>query len=70
MLNLRNIASEEEGERSLKLLEGIYAKVTARANSFLSEEELKKFGEFQTNAVNGNRFALSMNRKMMAPSRK
>lgn len=70
MLNFRNIASEEEGEKSVKLLEGIYERVTARASSFLSAEELQKFGEFQKTAINGNRGSLLMNRKMMAPGSK
>jgi type II secretory pathway pseudopilin PulG len=70
ILNFRNIASEEEGERNLKLLEGIYERSTAKAASFLSPEELQKFAEFQKTAINGNRAALIMNRKMMAPGSK
>ena len=31
MLNFRNIASEQEGERSLKLLEDIYQRAAGRA---------------------------------------
>jgi hypothetical protein len=68
MLNFRNIASEELAETNLKLLDGIYERVAARAASFLSEEELKKFGEFRTAAINQNRMALTVNRKMMAPT--
>lgn len=42
MLNLRNIASEQEGERSLKVLDQIYQRVAARAGGFLNPEEVKK----------------------------
>jgi hypothetical protein len=66
-LNFRNIASEEAGERTLTLLDGIYGRVAARAGSFLSPEEVGKFGEFRKIAINGNRMGLAINRKMMAP---
>jgi nitrogen regulatory protein PII-like uncharacterized protein len=67
MLNFRNIASEEDGDKSLKLLDDIYARVTARAVSFLSPEDLTKLQEFRTAAINNNRFTLMMNRTAMAP---
>ncbi|HZL41779.1 MAG TPA: hypothetical protein VFD66_00695, partial [Verrucomicrobiae bacterium] len=67
MLNFRNIASEEEGESSLKLLDGIYERMTARAAAFLSPEDLAKFQEYRTAALNNSRAALVINRKMMAP---
>jgi RNA polymerase sigma factor (sigma-70 family) len=67
ILNFRNIASEQEGERSIKLLEDIYQRAAERANSFLTAEELTKFQEFKTTAINNNRAALTMNRTMMAP---
>jgi RNA polymerase sigma factor (sigma-70 family) len=67
MLNFRNIASEEEGERSLKLLDGIYEQVAARGAAFLSPEELTKFQEYRTAALKNSRTALIINRKMMAP---
>ena len=70
MLNFRNIASEAEAEKNLKLLDGIYANVAAQSSSFLSAEEIKKFREFQASAINANRMALVMNRKMMAPGSK
>ena len=66
-LNFRNIASEEVGERTLNLLDGIYGRVAARAGAFLSPTEVEKFGEFRTLAINGNRMSLTPNRKMMAP---
>ncbi len=66
-LNFRNIASEETGERNLKLLETAYARVAARANGFLTAEELVKFSEFGKKAIENNRTALLMNRKLMAP---
>ena len=67
MLNFRNIASETEAEKNLKLLDSIYERVAGRAGSFLSAEELKKFAEFRTAAINQNRMALAVNRKLMAP---
>jgi nitrogen regulatory protein PII-like uncharacterized protein len=68
MLNFRNIASEEDGESSVKLLEGIYQRVQGRAGSFLKPEELEKFKEFCNMALANNRAALTLNRKMMAPA--
>ena len=67
MLNFRNIASGSEGERSLKLLEDIYQRVTARVSSFLSPEEVTKFQDFKNTALKNNRSALALNRTMMAP---
>jgi hypothetical protein len=66
-LNFRNFASEEEGERNLALLDAVYAQVHARAGSFLTPEELDKFAEFRKMAINNNRVALAVNRKLMAP---
>lgn len=67
ILNFRNIASEQEGDLSLKLLEDIYQQAAATAGSFLSPEELSKFQEFKTTAIKNNRAALSINRSMMEP---
>ena len=67
MLNFRNIASEAEGEKSVKLLETIYQAAAQRASAFLSAEELKKFQEFTATGVSNNRMALTMNRTLMAP---
>jgi len=67
-LNFRNIASEAEGERNLKLLDSIYGRVAAQAGSFLSEQEITRFIEFREKAINGNRMALTLNRKLMAPA--
>jgi hypothetical protein len=67
-LNFRNIASEQEAERNLLLLDSIYGRVTARAGSFLSQQEVEKFVEFRAKAINGNRMALALNRKLMAPA--
>jgi len=67
MLNFRNIASEQEGDKSLQMLESIYTKAAAQAGSFLSPDDLKKFEEFRTTAINNNRTALMLNRTMMAP---
>ncbi len=70
ILNFRNIASEASAETNLKLLDSVYERVAARAGSFLSPEELDKFGGFRTSAITGNRMSLAMNRKMMAPGSK
>jgi RNA polymerase sigma factor (sigma-70 family) len=67
MLNFRNIASEQEGEKSLKLLEDIYQRAATRCGTFLSAEELTKFQEFSSTAIKNNRSALSLNRTIMAP---
>ena len=67
ILNFRNMASEQEAERSLKLMENVYQRVSARAAAYLSPEEIKKFNEFQAKAIENNRASLVMNRKMMAP---
>jgi RNA polymerase sigma factor (sigma-70 family) len=69
-LNFRNIASEAEAEKNLKLLDDIYGRVAGRAGAFLTPTDLEKFGEFRTKAITGNRMALTMNRKLMAPSSK
>ena len=66
-LNFINIASESEGEKNLRLLDDIYGRVLARTPAFLTEDEIKKFGEFRSLAINNNRAGLLINRKMMAP---
>jgi RNA polymerase sigma factor (sigma-70 family) len=67
ILNFVNIASEQQGERSIQLLEDIYQRVAARGASFLTPEDLTKFQEFRNIAINGNRTALTVNRTIMAP---
>ena len=67
MLNFRNIASEEQADLSLKLMGDTFDRVAARANSFLTPDELKKFQEFGAKAIENNRAMLLMNRKLMAP---
>jgi hypothetical protein len=66
-LNFRNFASEAESERNLKLLDSIYGRAAARAGAFLSEQEIQSFAQFREKAINGNRMALALNRKLMAP---
>ena len=68
LLNFRTIASEDAMNQSLNLLDDIYNNAYSRASAFLSPEELAKFGEFRTNAMNISRVAIVMNRKMMAPA--
>jgi RNA polymerase sigma factor (sigma-70 family) len=67
ILNFSNIASEQEGERSLKLLDDIYQRAMAQVSPLLTPEELTKFKQFVTTAINNNRAALALNRTMMAP---
>ena len=67
ILNFANIASEEEGAQSVQLLDGIYGQVAANASSFLSADELGKFQEFRTNAIQSVQASLLMNRNLMAP---
>jgi hypothetical protein len=67
ILDFRNIVSEQQGEQALKLLGDIYQRTATRGSSFLSAEELVKFQEFSSTAINNNRTALALNRSMMAP---
>ena len=69
-LNFRNIASETEAEKNLKLIDNVYERTIAKAGSFLSPEEIEKLGEFRKSVNSGNRMALTLNRKMMAPEAK
>jgi len=69
-LNFRNMASEVEAEKNLKLLDDIYGRVLTRLGPVLSESEVEKFKEFRSIAINGNRMNLAINRKMMAPGPK
>jgi len=67
ILNFGNIASEQEGDRSLQLLQDIYQRASTGLSGVLSPEELTKFQEFQNTAIKNNRQVLSLNRTMMAP---
>ncbi|MBE0542666.1 MAG: sigma-70 family RNA polymerase sigma factor [Verrucomicrobia bacterium] len=67
ILNFRNIASETEAEKNLKLMDGVYERVIASSGSILSPEDVAKFDEFRAKAVNAQRMSLIMNRKMMSP---
>jgi RNA polymerase sigma factor (sigma-70 family) len=67
ILNFRNIASEAEAERNLKLLDDIYQQAAARSTAFLTADELKKLQEFRTTAISNNRSILTINRTVMAP---
>jgi RNA polymerase sigma factor (sigma-70 family) len=67
ILNFNNIASNQEAERNLKLVDDVWQRTATRASSFLSEDELAKFREFGAAAIKNNRAALSMNRTLMAP---
>jgi hypothetical protein len=67
MLNLGNIASDEEGTQSLQVLDSIYAQVANQATNFLSADEIGKFQDFRTNAIKSSQAMLLMNRNLMAP---
>jgi RNA polymerase sigma factor (sigma-70 family) len=69
-LNFRNFASAEDAEKNLTLLDGVYGSVAEKAKAFLSPDDAQKFSEFRTKALNNNRVALEMNRKLMAPTSK
>lgn len=66
IMNFRNIASESEEEKNLKLLDSIYQKTAKRA-TFLTPEEVAQFAEFRNKAINNQRMVLRMNRTMMSP---
>lgn len=70
MLNFRNIASEAEAEKNLKLMDDIYGRAIAQSSAFLSPEDMAKFGEFRAKANSQQRMVLTMNRTMMAPGGK
>jgi RNA polymerase sigma factor (sigma-70 family) len=67
MLNFGNIAFQQQGEQSIKLLDDIFQRTAAGASSFLSAAELAKLQNFSAIAISNNRGALSMNRALMAP---
>jgi hypothetical protein len=67
MLNFVNIASEQQAEQSLKLMDDIYQRAAAGASSFLSVGDLAKLQEFRATALSNSRGALTMNRAIMAP---
>jgi RNA polymerase sigma factor (sigma-70 family) len=67
MLNFINIASEQQADQSVKLLQGIYQQVTGGAGGYLSPDEIAKFQTFIGKAIGNNNAALNMNRVVMAP---
>lgn len=67
MLNFVNIASEQQAAENLKLLQGIYQRVTAGAGNYMSSEEITKFQAFINKAAANQSAALNMNRAVMAP---
>lgn len=70
MLNFRNIASETEAEKNLKVMDRVYERAIAKSGAFLTPEEIGKLEEFRKLAVNQQRMVLTMNRKMMSPGGK
>jgi RNA polymerase sigma factor (sigma-70 family) len=67
LLNYANIASAEQGAQSLQLLDSIFGQTAASASTFLSADELNKFQEFRTNAINSTQVHLVVNQKLTAP---
>jgi hypothetical protein len=67
ILNFANIASEQQADVSIKLLDDIYQRTAARSSSFLSADELEKFASFRGIAITNSRTALALNRNLMAP---
>lgn len=67
MLNFVNIASEQQASQNLKLLQGIFDRVTSSAGSYLTPDEITKLQAFTTKAIANNTAALNMNRVVMAP---
>ena len=60
ILNFRNIASETEAEKNLKLMDSVYERAVAKSGSFLSPEEVTKFAEFRAKAISAQRMALTI----------
>ena len=67
MLDFRNIASEEMGNRSVQLMDDVLARVAARAESFLTPKELESLAAYRQKARENSQTALLINRKLMAP---
>ncbi len=67
ILNFANIASEQQADVSLKLLDDIYQRTAARSSGFLTADELAKFQSFSGIAITNSRTALALNRTFMAP---
>ncbi len=67
ILNFVNIASDQQAEQNLKLLDGIYQRVAANAGSYLSPEEITAFQTFAGKAHSNSDAALKANRALMAP---
>lgn len=67
ILNFRNIASTEQEQLSLQVMDSIYERVAGRASGFLSAAELEKFQAFRSKALENSRAMLLMNRQVMAP---
>lgn len=67
VLNLVNIASEQQAAQDIQLLQGIYQRVAAGAGSYLSPDEVTKLQAFIAKAIANSTTALNMNRTMMSP---
>ena len=67
MLDFRNIASETQAQKSLKLIDDLYSRSMERLGAILDKDEMVKFKELKDMAISNNRAALTMNRNLMAP---
>ncbi len=67
ILNFVNIASEQQANQNLQILQAIYQSVAANAGSYLSPDEVTKLQAFFSKAVANSTTALNMNRTMMSP---
>ena len=67
ILNFVNIASQQQAEQDVQLVQGIYQRVTAGASSYLSPDEIAKFQAFTSKAIANNTAALNINRAQMSP---
>ncbi len=67
MLNFVNIASEQQADQNLKLLQSIYQRVIGGASGYLTPDEITKLQAFTSKAIANNTAALNMNRVVMAP---
>jgi RNA polymerase sigma factor (sigma-70 family) len=67
ILNFVNIASQQQADQDVQLVQGIYQRVAANAGSYLSPDEMTKFQAFITKAIANSTTALNINRAQMSP---
>ena len=67
ILNFVNIASQQQADQDVQLVQGIYQRVIAGASSYLSADELTKLQAFTSKAIANYRGLLNINRAQMSP---